>query len=315
MQRILVLGALGQVGTALVARLRREGYEVLSSDIRTPEKASDSFQALDALDEKALRACVEEKGIDTLFQLVSTLSATAEKSPTQAWKLNMRSLENTLYLAQEKNLRVFWPSSIAVFGPDTPKHATQKCYMNPNTIYGISKLAGERLCAYFFEKYQVDVRSVRYPGLVSVEAPPGGGTTDYVMDMYKSAVLEKDYVCYLDAHTRLPMMSMSDAIEGTLALMRADAACLSIRDSYNISALSFTPKEVERALAREGVENWHVSYAPDERQAIAETWPHRIDDAEARRDWGFAPKYDTVQVLTRYVLQAFRRKHHSHDLR
>jgi nucleoside-diphosphate-sugar epimerase len=301
-KKVLILGACGQIGTELTLALRsRIGPEnVVASDIREGQGAlmdSGPFAQLDAMDKKAVEGLLAYEGISEIYLMAAMLSATAEKHPTRAWNLNMQSLLNALELAREgKYSRLFWPSSIAVFGPTTPKVNTpQTTVTEPSTVYGISKLAGEGWCAYYHRKYGVDVRSIRYPGLISWKAEPGGGTTDYAVAIYREAVLTGAYECFVRADTRLPMMYMEDAIAATLQLMEAPKEDLTVPTSYNLGATSFTPAEMARSIQAR-LPGFHISYAPDYRQTIADTWPESIDDSRAREDWGRRPTCDLEDI-------------------
>ncbi|MCX2718813.1 NAD-dependent epimerase/dehydratase family protein [Lentiprolixibacter aurantiacus] len=305
---ILILGACGQIGTELTLRLRDkyQGSQIIASDIREGSDSlseSGPFELLDATDYGAVEDVVMHYEVDEIYLMAAMLSATAEKFPTRAWNLNMNSLFNVLNLAKEKKIeKVFWPSSIAVFGPNTPKQNTpQHSIMEPTTVYGISKQAGERWCSYYHHKFGVDVRSVRYPGLISWKTLPGGGTTDYAVDIYHKALETRKYSCFLKENTRLPMMYMEDAIRATLQLMEADPDQLSIRSSYNLAAMSFTPAEIARSI-REHLPEFEIGYEPDFRQAIAESWPESIDDSQARKDWGWSAEYNlektSLEMLT-----------------
>ena len=305
MKKILIIGVAGQVGTEIAEQLIRLHGEaqVIATDINTAVDRSFHIHPLNVMDPKALdKLCLQHRPTQ-IYHLVSLLSATGEQQPQQAWHLNTQSLWHVLQAAcTHKVAQVFWPSSIAVFGENTPpKQTPQYCYVDPLTMYGISKLAGERLCAYFYYKYQLDVRSLRYPGLISYKAPPGGGTTDYAIDMYKSFLLQQDYTCFLQENTSLPMMYMPDAIRATLTLMDAPSHALSVRNSYNLTAFSMSPREQAKIL-----QNIHaafkVHYAPDFRQNIASTWPESIDDSQAQQDWGWQPSY-TLESMTKDILQ------------
>jgi len=295
MERILVIGANGQIGSELVEALaaRHGADNVIAADV-APHSRFDvaHYETLDVLDAQRIGQAVAAHGITQVYHLAALLSVTGEQAPLQAWTLNMNGLLNMLELARERaqsgqSLKLFWPSSIAVFGPHTPAFETpQAAVMDPTTIYGISKLAGERLCAYYHAKHGVDVRSVRYPGVISYKSPPGGGTTDYAVAMLQAAARREPYTCYLRADTRLPMIYMPDAIRAAIVLMDAPAEDVRIRSSYNIAGLSFTPAELAAAIARR-VPDFEVVYAPDQRQVIADTWPHSIDDAHACADWGW----------------------------
>ncbi|KAB7528941.1 NAD-dependent epimerase/dehydratase family protein [Flagellimonas olearia] len=304
---ILILGACGQIGTELTIELRdKYGREsVIASDIREGNDglmASGPFELLDATNYEAIEDVVMHYEIDEVYLMAAMLSATAEKFPMRAWSLNMGSLFNILNLAREGKIsKVFWPSSIAVFGPNTPKDDTpQNTIMEPSTVYGISKQSGERWCEYYFKKFGVDVRSVRYPGLISWKTMPGGGTTDYAVEIYHEALKKGTYQSFLDKETRLPMMYMDDAIRATIGLMESPAENLTIRSSYNLGSMSFTPNEVAKSIQKH-IPDFTISYAPDFRQQIADSWPSSIDDTAARKDWGWQPRFNldqtTVEML------------------
>jgi nucleoside-diphosphate-sugar epimerase len=295
MAKILVIGSSGQLGTELTDTLReRFGLDnVVASDKRIKQEDEGIFVQLDVMDLDAIHRVVNRYGITQIYHLAAILSATGEKNPQMAWSLNMQSLLNVLDLAREKKLdKIYWPSSIAVFGPSTPRDQTpQHTVMDPNTIYGISKLAGERWCEYYHHKFGVDVRSLRYPGLIGYKALPGGGTTDYAVDIYHKAVTEEPYTCFLARDTALPMMYMPDAIRATMELMEADEEEITIRSAYNLAGISFTPEEIHAAIKQHYPE-FKISYEPDFRQEIAQTWPNSIDDQCARDDWGWKLEYD-----------------------
>lgn len=304
---ILILGACGQIGTELTMELRdKYGKEsVIASDIREGNDglmASGPFELLDATNYEAIEDVVMHYEIDEVYLMAAMLSATAEKFPMRAWNLNMGSLFNVLNLAREGKIsKIFWPSSIAVFGPNTPKDDTpQNTIMEPSTVYGISKQSGERWCEYYFKKFGVDVRSVRYPGLISWKTMPGGGTTDYAVEIYHEALKKGSYQSFLDKETRLPMMYMDDAIRATISLMESPAENLTIRSSYNLGSMSFTPNEVAKSIQKH-IPDFTISYAPDFRQQIADSWPSSIDDTAARKDWGWQPGFNldqtTVEML------------------
>jgi nucleoside-diphosphate-sugar epimerase len=295
MQRILVIGANGQIGSELVGALaeRHGAQNVVASDIGAENiYHAARYTRLDVLDKDKLAALVADEGITQVYQLAALLSATGEKAPLKAWSLNMDGLLNILEVARErgeagKPLQVFWPSSIAAFGPNTPAQNTpQTTVMDPTTIYGISKLAGERLCEYYFTKYGVDVRSIRYPGIISYKSPPGGGTTDYAIAIFHAALRGECYECFLGPETTLPMIYMPDAIRATIELMEAPAAQVRIRSAYNVAGLSFSPEQLARAIVHK-VPDFKISYRPDSRQAIADSWPHSLDDTRANADWGW----------------------------
>jgi nucleoside-diphosphate-sugar epimerase len=299
--RILIVGANGQIGSELVeAIMAAYGDDaVVATDISRPAVPGPApFELLDVLDARRLAELVGRCAITQIWHLAASLSAKAETQPLKAWKLNMEGLLNVLDLAREKKLdRVFWPSSIAAFGPNSPKiDAPQHGIMEPTTIYGISKLAGERFCAYYHAKYGLDVRSLRYPGVISYKTPPGGGTTDYAIEALHAAKGGETYDCFLRADTRLPMIYMPDASRATLELMQADAARIRVRSSYNLAGVSFSAQELERAI-RDRVPAFRMRYRPDARQVIADSWPQSIDDGEARRDWGWAPRFDLAQMV------------------
>ena len=305
---ILILGACGQIGTELTIALRKKyGNEnVIASDIREGSDTlmqSGPFELVDATKYEAIEDVVMHYEIEEVYLMAAMLSATAEKFPMRAWDLNMNSLFNVLNLAKEKKIgKLFWPSSIAVFGPNTPRELTpQDTLMDPTTVYGISKQAGERWCAYYHAKYQVDVRSVRYPGLISWKTLPGGGTTDYAVDIYHKALEDRHYSSFLYEGTKLPMMYMDDAIRATLSLMEADPEKLTVRSSYNLSAMSFAPEDIAAQITAQ-IPDFKLSYAPDFRQAIADSWPSSIDDTQAQKDWGWQAEYD-LKRTTAEMLQ------------
>ncbi len=305
---ILVLGAAGQIGTDLVSTLREMhgGHNVIAADVKEQTgflAESGPFCKLDVLDAQALADVIRGNKVKEVFHLAALLSATAEQKMKSAWRLNMEGLFNLLDIAKELGgLKIFWPSSIAVFGPTTPRnHTPQFTVMEPSTVYGISKQAGERWCEYYFNKFGVDVRSIRYPGLISYKAMPGGGTTDYAVDIYHQALDKGSYTCFLKKDTALPMMYMPDAIRATLELMAAPAEQVKIRSSYNLGGISFTPEQIAAEITRH-VPGFTISYAPDFRQQIADTWPNSIDDSRAQQDWGWKAQYDlssmTVDMLS-----------------
>ena len=313
MVRRLVIGAAGQLGIELVLRMQKEfGVESVDiSDIRVPDNAAamrSKFLHLDATDEGALSKILEEGKYDEVYHLAAMLSATGEKKPLAAWDLNMQSLLNVLEAAKEGWIkRLFWPSSIAVFGPSTPKNRVpQDAPLDPTTVYGISKQAGEYWCRYYYEKYGVDVRSVRYPGLIGHRSVPGGGTTDYAVDIYHYAAKDEPYSCFLKADQALPMMYMDDAVRGTLELMGTPKSKITVRTSYNLGAMSFTPSEVGESI-RQQRPQFQLQYAPDQRQAIAASWPSSIDDSAANRDWGWQPRI-TIDDMTSLMLDAISTK-------
>ncbi|MFZ6862621.1 NAD-dependent epimerase/dehydratase family protein [Undibacterium sp. Ji67W] len=313
MEKILVIGANGQIGSELVEALANQhgAANVIAADI-TPNSLYGAaiYEVIDVLNAEGIAEVVEKYEVTQVYQLAALLSATGEKAPLKAWELNMDGLLNILELARirgeaGKPLKVFWPSSIAAFGPNTPAVNTpQYTVMDPSTIYGISKLAGERLCEYYFEKYGVDVRSIRYPGIISFKSPPGGGTTDYAIAIFHSALRGEAYNCFLEAETTLPMIYMPDAIHATISLMDAPAAKLSIRSSYNVAGLSFNPRELAAAI-KQNLPAFEINYAPDSRQAIAASWPQSLDDSQARADWGWQAKVG-LQHLVEDMLKNVR---------
>ncbi len=296
--KILIIGACGQIGTELTAKLRETyGVEnVVASDIRKLENDvvnNGIFEVVNALDFNQIQNLVEQYEITDVYLMAALLSATAEKNPAFAWDLNMNSLFHVLNLAKEGKIKkIFWPSSIAVFGPTTPSENTpQYTIMEPTTVYGISKQAGERWCEYYNKQYGVDVRSIRYPGLISWSTEPGGGTTDYAVDIYHKAITDGKFTSFLSENSALPMMYMDDAIKATIGIMQAPAEQIKIRSSYNLSAMSFTPKEVAEVIKKHYPE-FTIDYDPDFRQKIADSWPASIDDTSAREDWGWKNDYD-----------------------
>jgi nucleoside-diphosphate-sugar epimerase len=305
MERILIIGANGQIGSELTGALAEQFGErnVIASDIgATNVYHAARYVRLDVLDKARLAQLVSDEGITQVYQLAALLSATGEQAPLKAWDLNMDGLLNVLEVARErgeagKPLRVFWPSSIAAFGPNTPPTDTpQYTVMDPTTIYGISKLAGERLCEYYFTKYGVDVRSIRYPGIISYKSPPGGGTTDYAIAIFHAALRGERYECFLGPETTLPMIYMPDAIRATIELMDAPAGSIAIRSSYNVAGLSFNPRQLAAAIALK-VPGFEVAYRPDSRQAIADTWPHSLDDSKAGADWGWKARIGLEKLV------------------
>lgn len=303
MKKVLVIGACGQIGTELTVALR-ERYgtnQVVASDIKDMENdlfLNGPYKKLDVLDRESVREYIISEKFDVVYLLAALLSATAEKNPDFAWKLNMESLFTILDLAKEKHIQqVYWPSSIAVFGPTTPKDQTpQFTVMEPSTVYGISKLAGERWCEYYHNKFGVDVRSIRYPGLISHTSLPGGGTTDYAVDIFYHAKKNGKYVSFLKEDSALPMMFMEDAIRATIELMEASSEQIKIRSSYNLAGISFTPKQLADSIQKQ-LPEFSISYAPDFRQQIADSWPNSIDDVHAKTDWGWQEKYDLENMV------------------
>lgn len=310
---VLVLGASGQIGTELVMSLR-EMYgnaNVVASDIKNAHPdvmESGPFEEINAMDGERMTEVVKKYGVTQIYHLVAMLSATAEKIPAKGWALNMDSLFHVLNLAKDGLVKkVYWPSSIACFGPNTPKFNTpQHTIMEPSTVYGISKQTGEQWCNYYHNKYGVDVRSLRYPGLISWKSEPGGGTTDYAVDIYYKALQEGKYTSFLDKGTILPMMYMPDAIRATINLVEAPAEQIVIRTSYNLAGISFAPEEVEASIIKH-IPDFELSYAPDFRQDIANSWPSVIDDSHARADWGWAHEFD-LDKMTEDMLTNLRVK-------
>ena len=307
-QTILVLGASGQIGSELIEKLRTVygSAHVVASDIRNGSPSlmnSGPFEIIDAKDKEAIFAIVKKYNVTQIYLLAAMLSATGEKFPQKAWDLNMTSLLAVLDLAKDKHInQVFWPSSIAVFGATSPKiHTPQKTIMEPSTVYGISKISGEFWCNYYHEKYGVDVRSLRYPGIISWKTKPGGGTTDYAVDIFFKALEQGSFECFLSEDTCLPMMYMEDAVNATVQIMQVNANQINIRTSYNLSAMNFTPKELASAI-HQHLPNFTMTYKPDYRQAIADSWPDSIDDTKAREDWGWSPNY-TLSKMTKDILE------------
>jgi nucleoside-diphosphate-sugar epimerase len=303
-ERILIIGSNGQIGLELAESLRiNYGSEnVICSDVRKMDQQIEPFEILDILDQKKLLEIVNKYKITQVYLLAALLSATAEKNPKFAWDLNMNGLFHVLDLAKEGIIKkIYWPSSIAVFGPTTPRLLTpQYTVMEPNTIYGISKQAGERYCEYYHQKYGVDVRSIRYPGLIGWKSAPGGGTTDYAVHIYHEALKNKTYECFLSAETALPMMYMPDAIRATIELMESPAEKVKIRSSYNVAGISFNPEQIAASI-RKHIPEFTITYKPDFRQAIADSWPQSINDEHATQDWGWKLEYD-LDAMTQVML-------------
>ncbi len=298
--KILVIGSSGQIGTELVQNLRDiYGIDnVVASDVKVTEQAKEGpFEVIDVMNAAGLLEIVKRHNINQVYLLAALLSATAEKNPKFGWDLNMQGLFNVLDLAKEKIIRkIYWPSSIAVFGPNTPSINTpQFTIMEPSTVYGISKQAGERWCEYYFNKYGVDVRSLRYPGLIGWKSAPGGGTTDYAVHIFHEALKSGSYECFLSENTTLPMMYMPDAIKATIGIMQADSQKVKIRSSYNLSGFSFSPNEIALEIKKH-IPNFSISYKPDSRQQIADSWPKSIDSSEAGKHWGWKAEYDLANM-------------------
>lgn len=312
MTNCLVIGASGQLGTELTASLRlKYGKEhVIASDIRSNNEGIKlgPFEVLNVMDANAIKKVVERYDINVIYHLAAILSAKGEQNPSMAWDLNMTSLLNVLSIAKENNrIKIFWPSSIAVFGPTTPVDNTpQDCIMDPNTVYGISKLAGERWCEYYNTQYGVDVRSVRYPGLIGYKTLPGGGTTDYAVDIFYKILQGEAYKCFLEEDCFLPMMYMDDAVKATIGIMESDKDSIKIRSSYNLSAISFSPAELFSEIKKH-LPDASISYTPDFRQAIANSWPNSIDDQQARQDWGWKHSFD-ITKMTLEIIKALKNR-------
>ncbi|MGJ8715918.1 MULTISPECIES: NAD-dependent epimerase/dehydratase family protein [Maribacter] len=310
---ILIIGACGQIGTELTLTLREKygNDQIIASDIREGNDdlmESGPFEILDATNYDALEEVIAYHDITEVYLMAAMLSATAEKFPMRAWNLNMNTLFNVLNLAKEKKIeKIFWPSSIAVFGPTTPKENTpQNTIMEPSTVYGISKQSGERWCEYYFNKFNVDVRSIRYPGLISWKTMPGGGTTDYAVEIYHKALSEGSYTCFLEEDTNLPMMFMDDAIRATLQIMETPAEKIKERSAYNLAAMSFTPKEMAESI-KTVIPKFKIAYEPDFRQEIANSWPSSIDDSIAQKDWNWKAEFN-LQKTTETMLENLKNR-------
>jgi nucleoside-diphosphate-sugar epimerase len=314
--KILIIGAGGQIGSELTAKLREiHGINnIIASDINTRNLDlvnSGPFEIIDAKNFNAVKDCCKNHNVDTVYLMAALLSATGEKYPMEAWDLNMNSLFHILNLAKGGTIKkIFWPSSIAVFGPTTPRENTpQHTTCEPTTVYGITKQVGERWCEYYHNKYGVDVRSIRYPGIISHKAMPGGGTTDYAVEIYHEAIKKGSYECFLSENTSLPMMFMDDAIKATTDLMAANSNDLTIRSGYNLSAISFTPKQIAESIKKQ-LPEFSISYKPDFRQAIADSWPSSIDDSVARKDWNWKHRFD-LDGMTTEMLEQLKKKYNS----
>ena len=309
--KILVIGASGQIGSVLMQALSK-AYglnNVIATDIREGIHDDLFFEKLNVLDAPRLAEIVEKHAITQIYHLAAILSAKGEEAPLKTWNINMPGLFNVLEVAREKGVaKVFFPSSIAAFGDDVPRQNTpQNAVLKPTTVYGISKVAGELWLQYYYRKYGLDVRSVRFPGIVGYQSEPGGGTTDYAVEIYHHAVLGSTYNCFLAADTRLPMIYMEDAIRGTLELMEAPASALTVRTSYNMAGMSFTPKEAAASI-RKHIPDFEIKYEPDGRQKIAASWPESIDDHIAREDWGWRPKFD-LEAMTQDMIVHLQEKY------
>ncbi|PQB05591.1 NAD-dependent epimerase/dehydratase family protein [Aureitalea marina] len=304
---ILVIGARGQIGTELTSALRdiHGNDSVIASDIVTIDDAftnSGPFVQLDAMDKMAIQDVIKDNEVEEVYLMAAMLSATAEKYPSKAWDLNMTSLFNLLEIAKEGLItRLFWPSSIAVFGPTTPRQNTpQHTITEPSTVYGISKLAGERWCEYYSKQFGVDVRSIRYPGLISYKTAPGGGTTDYAIDVFHQALNNGNYDCFLGPQSTLPMMYMDDAIRATISIMDVPSEQISIRNSYNLAGVSFSPAEIASEIEKR-IPGFQMDYNPDFRQAIADSWPASIDDSQARKDWNWSHRFELKELVEEMI--------------
>lgn len=307
-EKILVIGACGQIGVELTTELRKMygANNVVASDLRNEHellKGTGPYVSCDVMNKEMLHVLIIRHNITQVYLLAAILSATGEKNPGLAWHINMQSLLNVLEIAKEEKLtKIYWPSSIAVFGATSPRHNTpQHTVIEPTTIYGISKYAGERWCEYYNKNYGVDVRSLRYPGLISYKSAPGGGTTDYAVEIYHEALRDKDYQCFLNEDTYLPMMYMPDAIRATIELMEAPIENIKVRSSYNLSAMSFSPKEISASIINH-IPDFKMTYKEDFRQQIANSWPQSIDDSGAAKDWGWKPEFD-LEAMTIDMLE------------
>jgi len=309
--RILVTGSEGQIGSELTVELRKRygDASVVASDLKEPRSDGGPFERLDVTDRAAFAAICRRHRIDTIVHMAAILSAKGEHEPLRAWSVNVTGLVNALELARDLDLaRVLCPSSIAVFGPDSPKENTpQETVLRPTTMYGVTKVTGELLCDYYVRRFGVDARGLRYPGIVSAETLPGGGTTDYAVEIYYKAVEDGRYTCFLAPDTRLPMMYMPDCIRGTIELLEADFGRLRHHGDFNLAAMSFTPAELAASI-RKIVPGFEIDYEPDERQTIAESWPSSIDDAAAREEWGWRPEYD-LDAMSRDMIERLRQRH------
>lgn len=309
-KKILITGASGQIGSVLTEALvlKHGEQNVIITDINKPSHDLAKFEILDILDKDRLLTLIDKYHITEIYHLAALLSAKGEQSPLFTWELNMNGLFNVLEAAREKQInRIFYPSSIAVYGDRTPRINTpQDTVLNPSTVYGMSKLAGEHWCAYYHKRYNLDIRSLRYPGIISYQSLPGGGTTDYAVEIFHYAVKDEHYTCYLKEDTRLPMMYMSDAIRATLNLMEAPSERINERGSYNLSGMDFTPKELVAEIQK-SIPSFTTSYEPDYRQAIADSWSDSIDDSAAHNDWGWSPNYD-LSTMTKDMILNLKKK-------
>lgn len=313
-QKILVTGATGQIGSELVLELRKKygGENVVAvGHSRKPSDklfSSGPYESIDVSDKTSIEKAVKKHSVDTIYHLAALLSATGEQNPQLAWTVNMNSLYHVLEIAREQKLaKIFWPSSIAVFGPTAPRSNTpQDTILIPGTMYGVTKVAGELLCNYYFMKYAVDVRSVRYPGIISSETPPGGGTTDYAVEIFYEAIKNKKYACFVREDTVLPMMYMADCLKATIDLMEADSSKIKCRTSYNVAGMSFSAGQLTAEI-RKHIPDFRCAYKPDFRQKIADSWPMSLDDTAARKEWGWKPKYD-LPSMTRDMIEKLSKR-------
>lgn len=300
MKKILVTGANGQIGSELIEELKIQhgSKNVIGLDIKkTTDKTNNNFIIADVTDKKEMKNVIDKYNFQTIYHLASILSAKGENNPDQAWYVNINGLKNILDLAKEHKISIFWPSSIAVFGPKSPKYNTpQMTVMDPNTMYGITKVSGELLCNYYFEKFGVDVRSIRYPGIISYKTQPGGGTTDYAVEIFYQAITKNEYHCFVKAGTRLPMMYMDDAIKAAIKIMNTEQSKINIRTSYNLMATSFSVQELVNEIKKH-ISDFKCYYEPDSRQEIADSWPETIDDSKARQDWNWKPTFDLSLIV------------------
>jgi nucleoside-diphosphate-sugar epimerase len=314
-RKIMVTGATGQIGSELVMELRKkhdgENVVAIGHSRKPSEKLSTSgpYETLDVTDKTSIQKAITKYDIDTIYHLAALLSATGEQNPQLAWNVNMNSLYHILEIAREQKLtRIFWPSSIAVFGPTSPRTNTpQNTTLIPETIYGVTKVAGELLCNYYHLKYAVDVRSVRYPGIISSETPPGGGTTDYAVEIFYEAIKNKHYTCFLKEDSVLPMMYMPDCLKATIDLMEAESSRIKCRTSYNLTAISFSPNQLASEIKKH-IPDFKCDYKPDFRQKIADSWPMTIDDSVARKEWGWKPSFNLAS-MTMDMLEKLSRRH------
>lgn len=308
-QTILVTGSSGQIGSELVPRLKSKfpSARVIPTDLKPPSAPDPDFTSLDVTDQDQLEPFISDRHITIVYHLASLLSVASEDNPAVAWKVNLGSLKSILDLAVKYRFRVFWPSSIAVFGPTTPQVNTpQHTVLEPTTIYGVTKVAGELLCQYYAAKFGVDVRSVRYPGIISWRTPPSAGTTEYAVDMLRHAAARQSFSCFLSPETSLPMMYINDAVKATLDIMSADKSKLSIKTAYNLSAFSFTPRRLVTEI--QSLQSFKVTYDPDFHQSIADSWPSSIDDSPARTDWNWQPEYNLPQMVAEILANLTKNK-------